>query len=225
MKKMLTFIILMCFLYVAICACNAHTLDNDDQSYPTETYTDNIPTETATNDGGERPLLTLDSENEYIEFLSSGEMPADFVSYDKIEAIGAFYGLVFLSDAYRNDYSSYMYSLIDSNGVEITLYVDHCDETLSTSGSILGVNEIDMRLLSDESSGAYVSDNIEYRYVSGKLLSISWERQNIVYTLCCVSGDFRLSDYPLTDSTFIGKMLNTNTAPQAIDTVWGEFMK
>ncbi|MBE6668328.1 MAG: hypothetical protein E7607_08490 [Ruminococcaceae bacterium] len=231
MKKKFTAILLLCSLCLAICACDMNALDEVNQNNSTETYAKNNTEKTEGQDITEESdtiieieveLLTIESEAEYTDFLNSNEMPADFVSYDKIEAIGTFYGLVFLSDAYRNDYSSYMYSLIDSNGVEITLYVDHCDETLSTSSSILGVNEMDMRLLSDESSGAYVSDNIEYRYVSGKLLSISWKAQNINYTLC---GSMLLSGYPLTESTFVGKLLNTDTALQALETVFGEITK
>ena len=76
-----------------------------------------------------------------------------------------------------------------------------------------------MRLLSNESKGSYVSDAIVYKYLSGKLYSISWKTKNITYQFNVI-GKHMLSDYPLTDSTFVGKMLNTETAPQALNAVF-----
>ena len=234
MKKKLTVILLLCSFCLAICACSMnvfevnqddstethtdHLLNEDDQEDSAEMHTDHLLNEVVKPQEGERPLLTLESEDAYTKFLDSVEMPADFVPCDKIDVIGAFNGLVFLSDAYANDYSSYMYTLVDSEGFEITLYVDHRDEVLSTVSSVSKVNKTNMRLLSDTSRGVYVYNGIEYKYVSGELLSVSWKTQNITYRLCA-SGTPMLSDYPLTTSTFVGKMLNVETALQAFDII------
>lgn len=224
MKNKLTIIILLCSICLTICACNMNVLDGVNSSDSTEINTNALPKETVKPNEGERPILTFESENEYKKFLNLAELPADFVSYDEIVAIGAFKGVVFLSDAYANDYSSYMYSLVDFEGFEITLYVDHSEEALSTANSVSKVNKANMRLLSDTSSGVYVSGNIKYQYVSGELLSISWENQNINYTLCA-SGAPMLSDYPPAESTFVGKLFDTDTALKTLNTVFDEVLK
>ena len=164
-------------------------------------------------------MLTIESVPEYTQLLNSGKLPADFVAYDKIDAIGAFESFIVLSDAYNSDYSSCMYGLVDSEGVRITLYIDSSDKTPSTADSVLSVNKANMRLLSGTGSGIYVSDDVKYQYVSGKLLSVSWENQGMIYTLC---GTPMLSDYPHTASTFVGKMLNADMAKQTLNTAFGE---
>ena len=164
-------------------------------------------------------LLTISSKEEYVDFLNSNQLPADFVSHDKISAIGDFKGLVILSDAYSNDYSSYMYSLVDSEGFAFSLYVDHKERESYLTNAVSNVNTTDMRALSDDSKGFYVYNDITYKYISGKISSIVWKSQNIIYTL---SGDAKFFNYPLTDSTFIGKMLNTDTALQVLNEVFTE---
>lgn len=229
MKNKLITILLLCSLCLAICACNINTpneVDRNDttKSDTTETPSNNLPNETEAPDI-EMMSLFFYSEDEYTKFLNSNKLPAEFVSYDKIDAMGAFTGLVFLSDAYRNDYSWYMYTLVDSEGVEFVLYVDHRDKALSTESSVTKVDKTNMRLLSDAQRGVYIYDNIEYKYMpSGNLLSISWQAQNVTYCLS-KDGPMILSDYPLTESTFVGKLLNTDTAPQALSAVFGEASK
>ena len=192
--------------------------NEESQNVSTETSTDHLLDDIVKPEEGDRPLLTLEFEDAYTEFINSTELPADFVSYDEIAAIGAFRGLVILSDAYTNDYSSYLYTLVDSEGFEISLYVDHNEKILSTANPVSNVNQTDMRMLSDTSRGVYTSNGLTYKYVSGELLSISWKNQNITYTLCA-SGAPMLSDYPLAESTFVGKMLNLTTIPVSNDQV------
>ena len=240
MKKKLITILLLCSLCLTICACNISAPDkvnqsdstqNDDQP-PTDNITPSDTNPTDTDQGNlipdeidkpniELPDVSFYSKEAYTEFLNSVELPDDFVSHDKIDAIGDFDALIFLSAAYQNDYSWYMYGLVDSEGFKITLYVDHRDEVLSTKNSVSNVNKTNMRLLPDTSKNVcvYVSNNMEYTYISGKLQSLSWKTQNITYTLCA-SGTPMLSDYPLTESTFVGKMLNTETAPQVLNAVF-----
>lgn len=221
-KNKLIIILSLCFLCIVLCACNV--TDKVEQSNSESLYTDDHQSETVKPQEGERPLLTFESENEYIEFLGLNVMSDDFVSYDEIDDIGTFKGLVFLSDAYAKDYKSYMYSLVDSEGFEITLYVDHSDGILPNLDSVSNLNGKNMRLLSNTSSGIYTSNGLNYQYVSGELLSISWETLNINYTLCA-SGNHMLSNYPLTQSTFVGKMLNSDTYLQTFNTVFDKSSK
>lgn len=223
MKKKLTIILLLSALCLTISACNMNTLNKVDGSDSTEMHTDgSLDDPVVLPEKGESPLLTLESINEYTKYLTLSKMPIDFVTYDQIELIGDFKSLVFLSDAYSNDYSSYMYTLIDSEGFEITLYVNNSAEILSTVTTVTEVDTKNMRSLSNTHSGTYVSGNINYQYVSGKLISISWVNQNINYTLC---GTSMLYEYPPAASTFVGKMLNTDTAKNIYDTIFDDASK
>lgn len=206
----------------------SNSSSENNQNASNETQTDTLSNETSESlkietPDIERPLLSLWTENEYTEFLDSTDLPDDFVSYAKIESIGDFSALVFLSDAYRGDYSSYMYSLVDSEGFEMSLYVDHGERNLITQSPISNVNKTNMREQLDTSKGVYVFDNIKYSYLTEGLLSISWQDQDITYCLSSVNQLF--SKYPLTEATFVGKMLNTETAHQTLNTVFSEASK
>lgn len=236
MKKKIVIILLLCSICLGICACNMNAPNEVNQSDSIEQqianpsagnnqhdaeslYTGEQQNEIIKPQEGERPLLTFESENEYAEFLDLNEMPNNFVTYDEIKTIGIFECLVFLSDAYAEDYSSYMYSLVDSEGFGITLYVDHNQGVLSNSDSVSNLHGTNMRMLSDTRSGVFISEGLKYQYISGELFSISWKTQNINYTLCAF-GEAMLSKYPISESTFVGKMLNSNTSTQAFDTVF-----
>ncbi len=186
--------------------------ETKDEQYDTEAI---IPPE-----GGEAPLLTIESLTEYQKLLSSEKLPTDFVDYSQIESIGDFKHIVFLSDAYDGDYSWYMYDLIDSTGYELSLYVKKGDENETTepnstsNKSVTNINQDNMRTLTDESSGVYVHDEITYHYMYGKLTYIEWEFDAISFELAGVSSP--IDKYPSTNNTFIGKLLNFGTAETAI---------
>lgn len=242
MKKILfvlTVLILAIVLCSALTGCANETADDkqnnnlSNQQKP-ETQTSGVSnqqkTETNTSSvsneiekpscNGDHPLLTLQSEDAYTAFLNTTQLPADFVSYADIRTIGNFKAFVVLTDAYANDYSQYMYTVVDSENVLITLHVDHRDrnEMSATAGLVSKMNNANMRCLSDAVSGHYLSDDgITYRYISGKLHAVSWDVRNVHYTLCV---EHLFADYPLTESTFVGKMLNLDTSYQTMNTVF-----
>ena len=238
MKKLFTntfLFILIATLCIGLMSCdfvndilgNPTTKQEDSTPQDNTTPSDTNPTDTDPGDlipdeiekpDIEYPQLYFYSKEEYTEFLNSADLPDDFVSHDKIDAIGDFEGVVFLHPAYLHDYSWYMYGLVDSTGYEFSLYVNHGDKVLPTESSVSNISKTDMRLLPDVNEGVYyyVSDHLVYTFVAGSLSTISWKMQNITYTLFF----HKISDYPLTDSTFVGKMLNTETAPQALNAVF-----
>ena len=65
------------------------------------------------NDGltGEVPLLTLETYDEYLNFIDNAELPAEFVAYEEISHLGEFKSFVCLSEARLNNFSSCMYTL------------------------------------------------------------------------------------------------------------------
>lgn len=172
-------------------------------------------------DGGERPLLTVDTFDEYTKMLNSIRLPDDFVSYEKISQFGDFGGLVFLSETQKGDFSWYMYNLFDPLGDRFVIYINsnsnardkYPTETIP-EGSIDLSN---MRRLAEEKRGVYAINGIEYNYVSGMLYSITWMHEGVEYVLF---GIHVLSNYPDTDSTLIGKLLNGNRSFETICSIF-----
>ena len=111
-----------------------------------------------------------------------------------------------------------MYHLVDENDYRLALYIDHNNsneipESTITATSILAK---DMRKLDEKSSGVYTKGELSYTYISGELLSITWTHEGITYKLC---GDSMLSDYPSTEKTIAGKLLNLDNAPMIKDSL------
>ena len=173
------------------------------------------------NDGltGEVPLLTLETYDEYLNFIGSAELPAEFVLYEDISHLGEFRSFVCLSEVRVNDFSSCMYTLIDESQSQFMLYVDiGSQETVPPVSTVTAVNKSNMRsLVNSTDSGSFIMSGMEYKYVGGKLLSIAWFKDNVRYTL---SGDSMLGDYPENaTTTVVAKLMNIETAASCLDTL------
>lgn len=222
MKKIIALGLLLC-LSVAVYACNnEHDISNDTHQFvdsnKNENNNNNNNNNIVTPSGGERPLLTIESIEEYTKILSTEKISNNFVRYEMISQIGKFDSLVFLSETAKDDFSSYMYNLVDATGYDISLYINEASNlpTVSTE-SITSIDTSDMRCLSGNKSGTYVNNCLTYRYVSGKLRSISWVDHGISYELC---GSSTLSNYPSSNSTFVGKLMSKNDAVVAFNAVF-----
>ena len=160
-------------------------------------------------DDPERSSITLQTYDAYREFLEQNDLPEEFVEYEQVESIGSFNSLVFLSDARNADYSEYMYGFTESskNTVFLTIVPSSKENTsvISTSLSIDDINQSDMRFTKNrEVSGIFKIDDLSYKYIKGTLLSITWENNDLRYTLSCAST---FSDYQLDLNTYISKLL------------------
>lgn len=216
MKKTIIIVLFLC-IALMLCACNKQKIENEN-STPKESLNEKDNSGIIMPSNVERKTLTISSIDQYRELIYSGILPSDFVPYEKLKPLGEFVNLVFLSDAYLNDFSSYMYSLVDSSGSELTLYVETKAPTESVDLNIVtDVNITNMRSLSSKSTGIFTTNGLDYTYVSGELLSITWVEKGIYFTFC---GNMFLSNYPLTDATFAGKMLNANNAVNTLNKVF-----
>ena len=219
MKHSMLIIVLLC-LSLMVCSCgNSNNIESDQIDQYNQMSNNEQNGDIEVSHGGERPLLTVESVKEYTDLTNSKKLPENFVTYEKINTLGVFKNLIFLSDTQANDYSSYVYTLVDSSGYEIAMYIDNLieDDVIVSTDAIANINANDMRTISNKASGIFKTDGITYRYVSGELLSISWIDQGISFRVC---GSSTLSDYPTTQSTFVGKMLNTNVATHAIGEIF-----
>ena len=217
MKKHIFLIILLC-LAVILCSCNKEYKDHETSTTVNSSQDENHISIVMPG-CVEKPLLTIVSIEDYNKLINTQKIPTTFVRLESIEQLGEFVSLVFLSDAYAGDFSSYMYTLVDTVGYEVALYInsDESSSLTTSSDSITSVNTSDMRYIAEQKSGIYVTERLVYRYVSGKLLSISWVADGINYTLC---GDPLFYDYPITASTFLSKLMTKSYADEAIKTAF-----
>lgn len=164
---------------------------------------------------GERPLLTLDTYDEYLDFIGSAELPAEFVEYEDISYLGEFQSFICLSEARINDYSSCMYTLFDESQSEFVLYVDiGSQEAFPSESTVTAVNGSNMRsLVNSTDSGSFVVSGMEYKYLGGKLHTISWFKDNVRYTLFDSLGDYPEN----TTTTAVAKLLDLETAASCLD--------
>lgn len=165
--------------------------------------------------GEEVPLLTISTLEDYNEFLSSENLPKNFITYDMLKDIGDFEYLIFLSDGYNGDFTEYMYTVKDSTGYDISVYVEPSIESdVLNSNTIIAetINRTDLRTIGSAESGIYMYNDLKYKYVSGKLLSIAWDMDGLRYTL---TGSSMLDNYPDQNNTFMGLLLNGDTSKDA----------
>ncbi len=232
MKRSILFAVFLC-VCACLCACGHETnpsveSSSDSQSELSSEQNKGTPQESTEDIVEPMPddprRLSFESLDKYESFIEATALPKNFVSYEKFSQLGKFDDMVFLSDAYNGDYSSSLYTLID-DVAEVALYVDmvpRTDVEMSQDYILNTAFDDDMRHLSADISGCYVHEGLTYRYISGELLSITWQSEGVTYTLC---GNSMLGKYPQNSTTVVGKLLNTNTASATINSVFDSVTK
>ena len=170
---------------------------------------------------------SLSTYNEYVdEQTSAGNVPEYFLGYEKLRFLGDFESVVLLPG-----FDQYLCTF-NSRGTEFDMYVyhelsDYMKENPMDLSSNVFPEEIqpqntkDMRAFGEGESVSnrhcYVFQNIRYTFFGGKLESISWYANG---TYCSLSAE-NYSSYPLISNTFQSKLLNLDTAVQAITEHFG----
>ena len=166
---------------------------------------------------GEVPLLNINAYSEYLKFIQSNKLPENFVYFENISQLGVFTSFICLSDSRCGDYSSYMYGFTDGSGYKMSVYIDHDIKEETATNLLLDVNQEDMRFLEKKTRGSFIHEGIEYCYVSGELLSISWDNGGIIYT---ITGTSMLSKYPLNNSsTTVAKLLKLESSSDTVNSI------
>ena len=157
----------------------------------------------------------METYGDYLAWLDSTDLPAAFVPYEAISALGEFQHFVCLSG--YGDYSHYMYSLVDETGAEFVLYVEYNRNgpELTPLPIIDDINPDNMRCTQSSQRGRYLYEGLEYKYVSGRLLNITWENEGHIFVL---SGD-SLGSYPDGADTFLAKLFDLSQASQALNSI------
>ena len=190
-----------------------------------------------------RPGLFFNNYEDYVSFITSGKLPSsqkdavsdlssfpdDFILYEKISMMGKFQALLFLCPTYMGDYSAYMYRLIDENGFEYSLYIDHNKKDTEKATAILSDAQADtitdLRTSPKSQVNHVQIKDITYQYwaPNNGLGSLVWSQNDITFTLASsyaseydnYSGYF--SEYPMDGKdTFIKQLLTTPRTPAEI---------
>jgi hypothetical protein len=133
---------------------------------------------------GEYAQLYYYDYAEYLHFLDTAKLPEDFVSYEEISMLGKFDGFVCLDGTKVEKGSSLFYSFKTDNGWECNVYVYH-EERESLLSPLLEevLNKEDLRTLREERKGYFMIDGMTYGYTKGKLISVKWEDEGIIFVL------------------------------------------
>lgn len=148
--------------------------------------------------------------DEYCQSIQEISFPKSFVKYDALNMFGTFKSFTVLSRTLDENQLEYLYSIVDKCGFEYTIYVRHGDaKSKSSNNSLLFADfKSNMSALTTEESGTYLRNGVNYTYIKGKLLSITWVLDDIEFTLC---GNMMLSDYPKdANNSVVDKLLSTS---------------
>ena len=165
-------------------------------------------------------LLDFTSLSKYEEYVTSNELPKNFVRYDSISQIGEFAFFVCTTFYSHGNYSYYDYLLIDDNNYVICVKIveNYAPEVEYTA--VTFVDAEDMRTIDEIGRCVYTYSDIRYCYEEGNLCSVEWDIDTITYM---ISIEFRFDDrnigpesYPLDgEPTVVSKFLRLETAVEA----------
>lgn len=170
---------------------------------------------------------SISAYNEYVEEqTSAGNVPECFLGYEKLSFLGNFKKAML-----PPGFDQYYYSF-NNNGTEFKLTVYHALSNYMKENprdltkdvfpeTVQPQNTNDMRVFGEGEDVSkwhfYIYENIRYAFFDGKLWHITWYA-NGTY---CSLGMENYSSYPLTSNTFQSKLLNLDTAVQAITEHFG----
>ena len=161
---------------------------------------------------------TIESLEEYNKFLETIPEGRKFVTYDDVKEIGTFKGFVGITDTPNDGYIYYVYGLVDETGKEFVLNIEHTEEEVDTVlEAIERVDNQDMRFVNKNQSGDYTHQGLIYEYWEGRLSDVVWRVDGIRFKLDGVG--FALADYPITEDTFVSKLLSQETAVAAVESI------
>lgn len=219
-------VILAIILSLSLVACNKAEMNELSQN----TTTDSPAVSTSVVAAPEMNVepsyepLTIEDYAEYLAFLDSTDLPKTFIPYEFFSSIGEFDRFMCLTNATDGDYSQSMYTLIDSNGWELTLYVEYradrwwINEVEATSITLVPENSENLRFQPSNASRYLYSNNMIYTYIDEKLSSVIWYTDTAEFSLCNTNGN-QLGDYPIEyeHDTFASKMLIRSEAQNALN--------
>lgn len=178
--------------------------------------------------GADAPCTVIDDYDEYKNMIMNSTdnfVPDDFVVFDDSwgEFIDIVYNYCLLDDNSSEQICDYDYHYNMRNGTKAELsictglqdiiafysYGNHSEKIPS--------NRNDMREFGEGITGIYIYENIDYMYKDGRLILIGWKTDTHYFSLFYSNDEIDLAD-----DEFESKILNLDTAVQAITERFGE---
>lgn len=228
MRKILILILILCTYILLLFSCG-------DASQPSSgattaaLSTDSQPGASGgvvSGGDGEEYSIFVGNLDEYNEYVENNDLIENFITYDVISQFGNFdsFGIAGHSTL---QYGYYWYNLVDVDGEEYFMSIDHYDERTAESYELIQnaeqkVNTADLRTINVKEAGAYESDGIMYFYTqNGELLRIRWCVGDIVIFLSGEVSDGGLSKIDINSKKALSKLLKKDTALEALKEIFG----
>lgn len=203
MKKRNYAILIIC---AAIVVCAAFLFGDSPQT--SKESTNSISDPGCINLAGGVHIYDIEEYNNFV--ATTPDLPSNFVTAEMLRSFGEFDGFICNSDYTK----SYAYCLTLDNDDFITIGVSHVlsgDSEYYKSIVPSKAGDTMMNLSSDE-SGILEQNGIQYTYVNGTLISISWVTNNVSFTIT-ITGAYD-SIATLSTDSLLHQMLSTSTSDQ-----------
>lgn len=208
-------------------ACSAN--ENTTGSIPTQTVPDDTTVSTTTATAPPQTSTSIaagfyfpigyETEDSYNAHVFTFSPAAKLMPYDTFRCLGEFESFVFLTDARFGACTDYMFSIRDPAGYNLSLYVEPNTGTDTPHGAFGTVlpfpsDPSNLRINNTKESCSLLLGDIQYSYNPKGLNSISWTQNGLWFTL---SGSKPLMrDYPADVQSFVGGLLNADTAQETL---------
>ena len=239
MKKICILLVLICLCFL-VASCGKENTDinfsaeeqnlsdissnqtANSSSYTNGTVDKNAGTNSSTGVYIDPAPMIFDKIEEYESFIETQGLADGFVRYEDVCEFGEFQYLEFINDPWGGNYNGYRYFLEHDAGIKFLVDIDQIGGEFIENAEKVGldyVNKVDLRRLKENLTGVYENDGIQYFYVKGELVAVSWKVSGSRYSL---RGE--LEGYPLATEkeTVIQKLLNLETAKDALIGIYGE---
>jgi len=222
-------LVITCILVISICLFGCTHTASSYSNNSTASITDTDATDFSFPESAAQQCIappSLHSLDEYEEYLDRFiELPADFIHYSAIENCGSFLKFIDVTDqanyqhhadgTISGECRAYRYRLVDQSGIAFNLDINTVDLSsirIDTSETIKGAVNLHKCTQSD---GYYQLGNILYNYYNSSLEQVILTAGNSTISIS-LAHDKDFSDYQINADTFLGSLLNTETAEIAL---------
>ena len=202
-KKIFLPFIVFLMLVSSSCNFNAILADNTatNSIRETEIYesvsqeTDIIVSSSTENDAASDSFIDIDpvfvlleSLESYTEYISSNNMPKDFISYEMIASLGQFRRLTFRDS--KNHYF-YHYALIDNNELELFVDISRLDAGETLVSEDKSGNEI---IYLDSMSSENICYNKEFstKIIIYNDIAYRYDKNGVLYHVSTIVGNYKI---------------------------------
>lgn len=162
------------------------------------------------------------SYEEYLEALKTMNLPSSFIRFDQISGLGYFRNCVLDFCPEHGEFGSYSYmiNVNDAAGtdrVSLTVRIRNASDKITSENIISDakINTADLRSLKTNDTGVYSINDTVFKYVRGKLDSISFVVNGFSVSIV-QPGPGTWEKVKMSSDSLLCKLLNAETAVEGI---------